>query len=239
MGMPGIDPEVLDVLARYGSATAQNAGVVVRGFVPEDVDYTGPELRCFIPGKDSAIVGFAFTGQMMPLHAPQQALDWNVYYDELADLDGPSVVVLQDIDEPAGRAACVGDVMARRFRALGARCAIVGGSIRDLGGIQSVGGFGLWATGRSPGHGPFNIVNMNCPVEVAGLRIAPNDLLVADEDGVTRVPLDEAAAVAEACLTVHEKEERYHRHFSKPGYSKADHEDFKRMVAAEAARKAD
>ena len=239
MGMNGIDPGVLDVLARYGSATAQNAGVAVRGFVPESLDYTGPELRCFIPGRDSAVVGFAFTGQMMPLHEAEQPLDWNAYYAELADRTGPTIVVLQDVDTPAGRAVCMGDVMAHRYRALGASGAVVGGSVRDVDGIKSaVDSFGLWATGRAPGHGPFHVIDMNCEVEVAGLRISANDLLIADTDGVTRVPTDEAAAVAEACIAVHEKEERFHRHFSKPNYGKADEEDFKRLAAEETANKA-
>ena len=232
-----VGPHVLEALARYGSATAKNAGVVVRGFVPESADYSGPALRCFIPGQEHAIVGFAFTGRMTPLREPERALDWNVYYDALARRERPTIVVLQDVDVPVGRAVCMGDVMAHRYRALGASGAIVGGSVRDVSGIRRVNGFGLWATGRAPGHGPFHIVDMDCEVSVAGLAISPNDLLVADADGVTRVPLDEAEAIAEACVAVYEKEESYHRVFSKPGFTIEDHEAFKRSLAEEAKTK--
>jgi regulator of RNase E activity RraA len=36
---------------------------------------------------------------------------------------------------------------------------------------------------------------MNIPVEVAGVKVNPGDMIVADEDGVVVVPKDKAAAV--------------------------------------------
>lgn len=210
---------VLETLAHHGSATVQNAGVMVRGFVPEQHDYTGPTLRCFVPGRERAVTGFAFTAKMTPLHEQQNIVDWDLYYATLADRTLPTIVVIEDADEPAGRAASMGDMMAHQFRSLGAAGAIVAGSVRDVAGIREMQDFGLWAMGRVPGHGPFYVVDMECPVTVAGLTIAPDDLLVADRDGVTRVPHDEATAIAEACAAIQAKEAAHNSGLSKPAYT--------------------
>ncbi len=210
---------VLETLASHGSATVQNAGIVVPGFVPEGDDYTGPTLHCYAPGRQRAVVGFAFTAKMTPLHAQQNVVDWEVYYAALADRTLPTIVVIEDADEPAGRAASMGDMMAHQFRSLGAAGAVVAGSVRDVAGIREMQDFGLWAMGRVPGHGPFYCVDMECPVTVAGLAIAPNDLLVADDDGVTRVPHDEATAIADACAAIHAKELAHNSGLSKPAYT--------------------
>ena len=115
---------VLETLASYGSATVQNAGIVVRGFVPEGDDYTGPTLYCYAPGRQRAVVGFAFTAKMTPLHEQQNVVGWEVYYAALADRTVPTIVVIEDADEPAGRAASMGDMMAHHVVA-GERFAVV------------------------------------------------------------------------------------------------------------------
>ena len=46
----------------------------------------------------------------------------------------------------------------------------------------------IWATGQVPGHGVFSLVRVNSSVTVAGLRISPGELIVADSGGVTKIP---------------------------------------------------
>ena len=43
-------------------------------------------------------------------------------------------------------------------------------------------------------------------VEVANLIIHPGDILIADEDGITRIPIDIAEETLEKCAVVREKE---------------------------------
>ena len=47
----------------------------------------------------------------------------------------------------------------------------------------------VWATGRVPGHGPFNLIETQTDVEVGDLVIKPGDLIIGDSDGITRIPL--------------------------------------------------
>ena len=67
-----VNPAILETLASFDSATVQNAAVVVRGYVPESHDYSGPELR-HMSASHRTTVGYAVTSTWMPLHKPARA----------------------------------------------------------------------------------------------------------------------------------------------------------------------
>lgn len=218
MPLSTVDPAVLETLASFDSATVQNAAVVVRGYVPESHDYSGPELR-YMSASQRTVVGYAVTSTWMPLHKPARpVVDRYALYDAVAAVGAPVIAVLQDIDMPARRGAIMGDGMAYIMRRLGAVGAVVDGNARDVPGIDES-GIGLWATGRAPGHGPFGIVTQGEPVTVAGLHILQGDILVCDGDGVTRVPVDIAAEVARACADVRDKESKRLQYFVAENFS--------------------
>ena len=146
--------------------------------------------------------------------------------DSIAYANAPVIVVQQDIDLPARRGAIIGDGMAYQMRALGAVGAVTDGNARDVPGIEKA-GLALWATGRVPGHGPFNLIDHDVPVDVAGLRILPGDILVCDGDGVTRVPVDVAEDVLRTAAEVRAKEGAGFKYFSKPGFTIEDWEAYK------------
>jgi regulator of RNase E activity RraA len=221
------DSSVVAALARYDSATVQNAAILVRGYVPEYHDYTGPGIRCHLP-ELGVRVGYALTSEWTPLHEQPLRADVTAYHDYIAYSKlKPAIAVLRDADAPAGRGAIFGDGMAYRHRALGCRGAVVEGSVRDVEGIRQA-NCGLWAGGRVPGHGPFSLIGFGEPVMVAGLLVRPGDILVCDADGVTRVPPEIAADVARVCAEVREKEERARRYFAVPRFTLAKWEAWKR-----------
>jgi len=221
------DDPVVAALARYDSATVQNAAIVVRGYVPEYHDYTGPGMRCQLPDL-GVRVGYAATSEWAPLHEQPRRADVNAYHDAIAYAKlKPVIAVLRDVDAPAGRGAIFGDGMAYRHRALGCVGAVVDGSVRDVEGIRAA-NCGLWACGRVPGHGPFSLVAFGEPVMVAGLLVRPGDILVCDADGVTRIPPEIAPDVARVCAEVRRKEGRARRYFSAPRFTPAKWEAWKR-----------
>jgi regulator of RNase E activity RraA len=222
-------PSVLETLARYDSATVQNAAVLVRGYVSEYDDYSGPGLRCMLP-EFGVIAGYAVTAELFPLHDQPQKKTWDDYYDSIAYAGAPTVAVLRDADWPPGRGAIFGDGMAYRHRALGCLGAVVEGSVRDVEGIRKA-KCGLWAKARVPGHGPFGIVKHGEPVSVAGLLVRPGDILVCDADGVTRVPVEIAADVAKKCAEVRRKERTMHEYFSDAKFSLKKYEAWKKSQA--------
>ena len=111
--------------------------------------------------------------------------------------------------------------MALQHGLLGSRGIIVDGTIRDSSGLRRA-GLPVWATGRVSGHGLFHVVRYDAPVIVAGLRITPGDLLVADEDGVVSVPesIGTDALIAELAM-IRERETALAAEYRKPGMTLA------------------
>ena len=199
-----VEPSVLEGLAQYESALVQNAGILVRGHIPANQDYSGPELKCMTPEKETT-VGYAITLTAMPNTPHPKSLDHIVLYDAVAYTEVPTIVVFQDVEGHPGRGAIFGDEMAFRLNAIGCRGAVIGGSVRDGPGIAKA-GLGLWGYSRVPGHGDSSYLSIGEPVSVAGLRIEQGDILVCDADGITRVPTESASEVLEKCGHVREKE---------------------------------
>ena len=220
-----VDPSVLDGLASYESALVQNAAILVRGRVPADQDYSGPELKCMTPDK-GARVGYAITVRVMPNTARPDSIVNDAFYDAVAYSGVPTIVVFQDMESPPGRGAAFGDEMAFRLNAIGCRGAVVEGSIRDVPGIARA-GLGLWAHSRVPGHGDYSWLSIGEPVVVAGLRIEQGDILVCDADGVTRVSDDLASRVLEKCAEVSEKEAVTFSYMSDPDFNLEKYEAWK------------
>lgn len=232
--MKTVAPEILEGLAEYDSATVQNAAAIVYGgYISEHIDYSGPDLKPYLwnqHGSGKAVVGYAMTSTWKPINGidgrSQEPNGRWEYYDVIAHLDAPTIVVQQDIDTPSRRAAILGDEMAHQMSALGAVGVVVDGNARDIPGINRA-GLSLWATGRVPGHAYFAMIDHSIPVVAAGLRILPGDILVCDGDGVTRVPVDVAEDVLKQCAEVREREGKGFAYFSKPDFSIADWEAYK------------
>ena len=231
MPLKTVAPEVIDGLADYDSATVQNAAAIVYGgYVSEHIDYSGPDLKPYlwdVDGTGKAVVGYAVTSTWMPLHGPSDdPNERSDLLDSIARANAPTIVVQQDIDLPSRRGAIIGDEMAHQMAALGAVGAVVDGNARDIPGINRA-GLSLWATGRVPGHARFSFIDHGIPVDVAGLRILPGDILVCDGDGVTRISVDVAADVLRQCAEVRERESKTFAYFSKPDFTLRDWEDYK------------
>lgn len=84
-----------------------------------------------------------------------------------------------------------GELLSTAARARGARGAVIDGLVRDVRKIQEL-GFPVFARGIKPvdSKGRGTIIDYNVPVECAGTRISPGDLVFADYDGVIVVPAE-------------------------------------------------
>ncbi|MBA46598.1 MAG: hypothetical protein CL893_00755 [Dehalococcoidia bacterium] len=196
--------EIIEGLKKYDSATVQNAMMTIDSYDKEQIDYSSPELKSYHL-ENGTVVGVAVTCKVTPLYEPKEKLDWDEYYDLIDKSDLPVVGIIVDIEKNKGRGAVMGDGMALKHKVLGAVGVINGGSIRDLPGIADV-GMSVWATGRVPGHGPFNLIETQTSVEVGDLIINPGDLIVGDTDGITRVPIEIAEETLICCKKVRDYE---------------------------------
>ncbi len=183
--------------------------------------YTGPQMRCMIPELGCA-VGYALTAELTTNDPDSQGIPWDDYYQAIEDSDVPVMAVIKDVDSRPGRGACFGDGMAARHISLGSTGAVVEGSVRDLVGIRRL-DFPVWGTGQVPGHGVFTMLRINVPVTVADLRVLPGELLIADEDGCTRVPRDlDPVEVLQKAREMKAREEEARALFTSEGFSMAE-----------------
>ncbi len=84
-----------------------------------------------------------------------------------------------------------GELLSTAAKARGARGAVIDGLVRDVRKIKTV-GFPVFARGIKPvdSKGRGTIIDYNVPIECAGARVSPGDLIVADYDGVIAVPAE-------------------------------------------------
>jgi regulator of RNase E activity RraA len=150
---------------------------------------------------DRPFVGRAATATMTsvaPRRPDEQGVATEVYWRYVSDQGGPTIVVVEDLDdEPVG--AMFGEVQGRLHQALGVAGIVTNGAVRDLGELGAI-GLPVIA-GRacvSHAHAWFHAIDV--PVTVGGLAIRPGDLLHADRHGVQLIPaaidLEELARVA-------------------------------------------
>jgi 4-hydroxy-4-methyl-2-oxoglutarate aldolase len=102
------------------------------------------------------------------------------------------VIVLED----GLNYAAIGGLMVTAMKVRGLAGAVVDGSIRDLPQIQRL-QFPVYGRGVSPGTtvGHFRCAGVNVPVSCAGVKVNPNDIIAADEDGIVVVPRAQAAEI--------------------------------------------
>lgn len=113
------------------------------------------------------------------------------------------VIVIEDGLDVAG----IGGLMSTAAKARGMAGVIVDGGVRDL---KEVRGLGLPLYGRSvvPSStvSRFAGVAKDIPVKCAGVMIKPGDWIVADEDGVVRVPAEKAKEVLQRAIEIDDRE---------------------------------
>jgi regulator of RNase E activity RraA len=150
--------------------------------------------------KMPPMVGYASTATYRSAAPPRSGDVYSSLAEQVAvftDLPGPVVVVFQDVDDPAA-AATFGEVMCSTYKAFGAAGLITSGAGRDLDQVEAL-GFPCFSNGTICAHGYCHVLQCNLPVHVGGITIYPGDLLHGDRNGVTTIPNEIAAAVAEAC----------------------------------------
>jgi len=103
------------------------------------------------------------------------------------------------------RSGLWGELLSTAARRSGCVGAIVDGAVRDVANMTAM-GFAVWARGASPydSKDRNRVIDIDVPVEIDGVRVAPGDLIVADIDGIVVVPQQvEAAVVRHAWDKVH------------------------------------
>jgi regulator of RNase E activity RraA len=105
-----------------------------------------------------------------------------------------------------------GGLMAGLCQMKGVVGAVVDGGIRDIDEIRDL-GFFIFSKGivprstHSPYSGRMDPIEVNVPIQCAGVIVRPGDLVLGDENGVVVIPLENAAEVLKKAQEQAEKEE--------------------------------
>lgn len=195
--MSTIRPEVLERLRNFDTPTICNL-IELFEVRPRNTGYMDARIRSCFPDLP-AMVGFAATATFRASGPPREQdayASTEIQVERFGELSGPPVVVFQDLDDPPV-AATFGEVMCTTYQAFGAVGLITSGAGRDLEQVRAI-NFPVFTGGTVCAHGYCHILHVHVPVHVGGLVIYPDDLLHGDRNGVTTIPREIAAELADA-----------------------------------------
>lgn len=158
------------------------------------------ETMDFMP-QMGPMVGYAVTLVIEPSNRSHKSREnaWQEYRKYVAELDGPKIVVVQDLDKPQVVGSFWGEVNANVHRASGCVGAIVDGAIRDVDEMTNA-GFKAIARRLCVGHAHSIPVRWGEAVEVFGTRVEPGQLLHADKHGFIAVPQADESGLLQAAI---------------------------------------
>jgi len=191
-----MSPATLEKLARFDTPTISNV-IELFDVRPRNRGYMDGRIRANFP-QLPPMVGFASTACFRSDAPPAKGDAYGSMESQVAgfaELPGPAVVVFEDLDDPPV-AATFGEVMCSTYQAFGSAGLITSGGGRDLEQVMAL-KYPVFTGSTICAHAYCHILHLGLPVRVGGLVVNQGDLLHGDANGVTNVPLEIAAAVAD------------------------------------------
>ncbi|HYL36466.1 MAG TPA: RraA family protein [Bryobacteraceae bacterium] len=177
-------------------------------------------VRCRFPNF-KPMLGYAVTGRIRSSSPP---LTGRCYYDRMdfwnyvATIPEPRVLVLQDVDHTPGFGAFMGEVHASIALAL--RCVgyVTNGAVRDLPAVRAL-GFHLFSGSVAVSHAYAHLIEFGEPVEIGSLKISPGDLMHGDRHGVQTIPLELVSEIPEQAAKIQAEERELMEYCRSPQFS--------------------
>lgn len=195
-------PSVTNVVATY-PGRPYCLGI----YNPWEIDwYTDDSLRCMFP-ELGRLAGYAVTCVFGLPDPNYSQLSFPDVIDALDASPKPTILILkQNFPDPIKRkVGLMGGNMTNAMKAVGCVGAISDGPSRDIDEVREA-GFQYLITGATAGHGEMAVHAINVPVNVAGMDVAPGEIVHMDENGSCKFPSDKLQAVLDN-LAVLQKEE--------------------------------
>jgi 4-hydroxy-4-methyl-2-oxoglutarate aldolase len=207
---PGrLTPAQLDRLRRLSTCVVASSIERFRVRLP-NVGFTNSSVYCVFPDF-RPVVGYAATARIRSSNPPMEGGSYyfrTEWWEEILRIPPPRVVVVQDVDNPPGLGAFVGEVHASILRALGAVAFVTNGSVRDVNEVRAM-NFQMFAGNVSVSHAYAHVFEFGSAVEVGGLKISPGDLIHGDLHGVLQIPHEVAAEIPDAAAEIMKRRQQF------------------------------
>src|SRR5215831_12453736 len=201
----GIPKEQLEALRRLSTPTVSNA-VELFNLRPRSEGFMSPEIRCLFPELE-VMVGYAVTARYAAREEPAKPGSRYDFWKYVMQFPEPRVIVMEDLDRPAGAGAYFGEVQTTIHKRLGCAGAVTNGHVRDLDEVHSM-GFHYFAAGVCVSHAYVHLVDFGTPVTIGGLTVNSGEVIHGDKHGVMMVPAEAACEITSAAAKIAERERR-------------------------------
>ncbi len=157
--------------------------------------YSDQSVRCLFPELGS-IIGYAVTA-VFSLPNPNYTR-WSIIdlLAIIAEAKKPVVLVIKQDFPPEilPKVGLCGGQITTAFKACGVVGVITNGPTRDIDEIRPL-KVQYLTSGVTPGHGEMALSTVNVPVSVAGMDVAPGELIHMDENGAVKFSPDRLADI--------------------------------------------
>lgn len=185
-----------DILTRAGAIPVSTWSDALDYF-----DIWGVVQGMTLQSGSGRICGFATTARQVPgkLHEFEKA---EFAVGRIVSAAAPGRVLMVDVGgQPI---STMGGLAAYGTKQLGAAGVVIDGACRDVDEIRKT---GLWLASRhvapTTGKGRLRLMPLGCDVEIGGITVHQDDLVIGDETGVVVVPrakVEEILPKAEALM---------------------------------------
>jgi 4-hydroxy-4-methyl-2-oxoglutarate aldolase len=184
---PAIPLEELDALRRLDTCTVSSA-IETFQLRLRNAGFADARVSCIFEDFPP-LVGYAATARLLTGEPPIAGFhhDRHDWWNSILQVPEPRIVVLQDLDEPPGVGAFLGEVQAAILRALGCVGYVTNGAVRELPQVKDS-GLQLFAGSVAVSRAYAHIFDFGSEVTVGGLVVQPGDLMHGDRHGILTVP---------------------------------------------------
>lgn len=200
--------EELDALRQFDTCMVANAVEKFRLRL-RNTGFTDARIHCMFPDAPP-MVGYAVTARLRSGEPPISGRifsDRTDLWNSILKVPAPRILVLEDMDNPPGRGAFIGDVHASILKALGCIGYVTNGAARELPSVRKM-GMQVFAGNAAVSHAYAHIFEVGASISVGGMEVRRGDLLHGDQHGVLTVPMEIAGEIPKVAIAMKSAEQQ-------------------------------
>jgi 4-hydroxy-4-methyl-2-oxoglutarate aldolase len=205
---PPLLEEELHALRRLDTCTVSDA-IETFNVRLRNAGFADSRIRCIF--EDFApLVGYAATARLRtdePPIAGRMYHDRTGWWNSILQVPVPRIAVIEDMDQPPGAGAFLGDMHAAILMAVGCIGYVTNGAVRELPRVRKL-GFQMFAGNVAVSHAYAHIFDFGATIEVGGLEVHAGELLHGDQHGLLSIPEEIASKIPAEAARLLEREER-------------------------------